>query len=445
MASFPQCSVRMDVGAELREARLRAGLSREDLSQRTKIQLAKLEALEVNAFERLPEGIYLDGLIRAYANEVGLDGSEMVARLQRHNAMPVEDEIDLADHERLDHEIDSAEYTDYIVPPPPTPASRSPGPTPEMFEAADVTYAAPRVDVAADPPRRGGVGRFVLPLLALLAALGLGAYLYDRGRTFSLREEIGAPVISHEDTTATAVGDERTSATDAASANSTSDGAALDAIPADRPASTAHHAPDALEPPATAPTASAPASEPLAVRSDRPSAPGTRSETGAPGATRPTDTPGTTGGSLASGTSETSTAPVGTGTPEIPRASGAPDAPDLSGSWALATHVESSTLRSFEGLQLAYRIELQQSGDRIAGQGVKILENGRALGNSARTPIAVQGTLAGNRLTLTFTERGARRESAGKMILDVHEDGVLRGRFSSSAAGSSGTVEARRP
>jgi hypothetical protein len=31
------------------------------------------------------------------------------------------------------------------------------------------------------------------------------------------------------------------------------------------------------------------------------------------------------------------------------------------------------------------------------------------------------------------------------MILDVHEDGVLRGRFSSNAARSTGTAEARRP
>ena len=56
-------------------------MTREAVSQSTKIQLAKIEALEANAFERLPDGIYLDGLIRAYANEVGLDGSEMVARL----------------------------------------------------------------------------------------------------------------------------------------------------------------------------------------------------------------------------------------------------------------------------------------------------------------------------------------------------------------------------
>ena len=45
----------MSVGAELREARERAGLSREDVSQGTKIQLAKIESLESDRFDRLNE------------------------------------------------------------------------------------------------------------------------------------------------------------------------------------------------------------------------------------------------------------------------------------------------------------------------------------------------------------------------------------------------------
>jgi hypothetical protein len=38
-----------------------------------------------------------------------------------------------------------------------------------------------------------------------------------------------------------------------------------------------------------------------------------------------------------------------------------------------------------------------------------------------------------------------RRTTDGMMILDVNDDGVLRGRFSSTAAQSVGLVEARRP
>jgi cytoskeleton protein RodZ len=71
----------MDVGNELRQARQQAGLSREEIAQSTKIQLAKIEALEANAFGRLPDGIYLDGIVKAYARTVGLDPDVMVQRV----------------------------------------------------------------------------------------------------------------------------------------------------------------------------------------------------------------------------------------------------------------------------------------------------------------------------------------------------------------------------
>ncbi len=116
----------------------------------------------------------------------------------------------------------------------------------------------------------------------------------------------------------------------------------------------------------------------------------------------------------------------------------------MSGLWALDTRIESSSVRDYQGLQLGYRLELQQDGARVTGTGVKTLENGRTLGSAAQTPITVHGTVEGERLTLTFVERGLRRTSDGKMILSVNDDGVLRGRFSSSAARSAGIVEARR-
>jgi hypothetical protein len=117
----------------------------------------------------------------------------------------------------------------------------------------------------------------------------------------------------------------------------------------------------------------------------------------------------------------------------------------VSGVWTLDTRIESSSYRDYEGLQLGYHLELQQNGSRVTGTGVKRVENGRRLGSAAQTPILIQGTISGERLTLTFIERGLARSSAGKMILDVNDDGVLRGRFSSDAAQSVGIVEVRRP
>ena len=72
----------MDIGATLREARERRGLSLETVSLRTKIRIDLLRALEGSAFERLPEGIFVRGFVRAYAREVGLDPAEAVSWYQ---------------------------------------------------------------------------------------------------------------------------------------------------------------------------------------------------------------------------------------------------------------------------------------------------------------------------------------------------------------------------
>ena len=80
MARIPQGLFRMTVGTVLKQAREQAGLSAEQISERTKIQLYKIEALEEDDYSRLPEGIYLDGILRAYSREVGINSEAMVAR-----------------------------------------------------------------------------------------------------------------------------------------------------------------------------------------------------------------------------------------------------------------------------------------------------------------------------------------------------------------------------
>ncbi len=63
----------MDVGAMLQSARERRGLSLDELAHRTKISVRVLRALEHNAIDALPRGIFMRGFLRAYAQEVGLD------------------------------------------------------------------------------------------------------------------------------------------------------------------------------------------------------------------------------------------------------------------------------------------------------------------------------------------------------------------------------------
>ena len=78
----------MSLGAELREARERLGLSREHISSTTKIQLPKIAALEEGRFDELPGGIYLDGIAAAYARAVGLDPADLVRQLRAFLAPP---------------------------------------------------------------------------------------------------------------------------------------------------------------------------------------------------------------------------------------------------------------------------------------------------------------------------------------------------------------------
>ena len=63
----------INVGARLREAREKKGISLRQIAATTRISMMSLEALERNDLSRLPGGIFTRAFIRAYAGEVGLD------------------------------------------------------------------------------------------------------------------------------------------------------------------------------------------------------------------------------------------------------------------------------------------------------------------------------------------------------------------------------------
>lgn len=62
----------------LREAREQAGLSLEDVQERTKIQVQYLEAIEKGDFEQLPGSFYARAFIRAYAEHLGVKSLPLV-------------------------------------------------------------------------------------------------------------------------------------------------------------------------------------------------------------------------------------------------------------------------------------------------------------------------------------------------------------------------------
>ncbi len=69
-----------DIGAHLRDARERAGISLRDVAAATKISVPALEALERNDIGRLPGGIFVRAFVRAYARQVGIDPEDAVRR-----------------------------------------------------------------------------------------------------------------------------------------------------------------------------------------------------------------------------------------------------------------------------------------------------------------------------------------------------------------------------
>ena len=67
-----------NVAERLREAREREGLSIREISARTKIRPAALEALEHGQFDRLPGDFYTRTFLKAYAREVRLPEEEIL-------------------------------------------------------------------------------------------------------------------------------------------------------------------------------------------------------------------------------------------------------------------------------------------------------------------------------------------------------------------------------
>ncbi len=74
--------VTIEVGQRLREARKAQGLSHADISERIKLSLSQIEALEQGDWERLPNDTFAIAFLRQYADHLGVDVEETVARLK---------------------------------------------------------------------------------------------------------------------------------------------------------------------------------------------------------------------------------------------------------------------------------------------------------------------------------------------------------------------------
>ncbi len=81
------------IGDELRRERLRQGLTLDAISGRTKISLRSLEAIEADAFDRLPGLVFTRNFVRLYALDLKMEPDGLLDRLPRFNieAAPLPD------------------------------------------------------------------------------------------------------------------------------------------------------------------------------------------------------------------------------------------------------------------------------------------------------------------------------------------------------------------
>jgi hypothetical protein len=137
----------------------------------------------------------------------------------------------------------------------------------------------------------------------------------------------------------------------------------------------------------------------------------------------------------------TASTPAPSSTPEIAQAG---DAPDLTGKWNVVNTVHTTSYGSFANLQIGFSVSINQTGRTFTATGHKISENGHVLPASSRTPIQLKGVVNGDNVEATFSERGATRNTSGRIVWKINSAGGLRGTFASTAAHSSGQSAATR-
>lgn len=164
---MPQGPPARTVGARLREAREKRGVSLRQIANSTRISVMSLEALERSDLSRLPGGIFTRAFIRAYAQEVGLDPDrtiqDFIAELPPESAAATAHPAAVEDGEKLESDRKAVAtairlilvsvpivglviyYSTHRVPAPPTGAPAA------AVEAPTATPDMPPPSVAASP------------------------------------------------------------------------------------------------------------------------------------------------------------------------------------------------------------------------------------------------------------------------------------------------------
>src|SRR5919199_1760245 len=82
-----------DIGATLREARMRARIDISEVEAATKIRAKYLRAIENEEWELLPGPTFVKSFLRTYADYLGIDGRMLVDEYKLRHELPVEHEV----------------------------------------------------------------------------------------------------------------------------------------------------------------------------------------------------------------------------------------------------------------------------------------------------------------------------------------------------------------
>jgi cytoskeleton protein RodZ len=82
-----------DIGATLREARMRAKIDINEVETRTKIRAKYLRAIENEEWGLLPGDVYVKSFLRTYADYLGLDSRQLIDEYRRRYERPSDHEL----------------------------------------------------------------------------------------------------------------------------------------------------------------------------------------------------------------------------------------------------------------------------------------------------------------------------------------------------------------
>jgi transcriptional regulator with XRE-family HTH domain len=82
-----------DIGATLREARMRSGIDISEVETRTKIRAKYLRAIENEEWDLLPGRVYAKSFLRTYGDYLGVDSRMLVDEFRRQYERPTDHEL----------------------------------------------------------------------------------------------------------------------------------------------------------------------------------------------------------------------------------------------------------------------------------------------------------------------------------------------------------------